>query len=69
MARHDIDEQARRRPMPITSGELDTEGKNRQFVDAYAEDLLVKFPDLVSLQTLERMLVAGAGFEPAAFRL
>ncbi len=48
------------------SGELDTEAKKQKLLEAYAEELPRKLPNWENLQVL---LVAGAGFEPAAFRL
>jgi hypothetical protein len=50
----------------IASGEIDTEDKRKKLLSEYAEELLKKFPEWENLQVL---LVAGAGFEPAAFRL
>ncbi|MFD1747131.1 hypothetical protein ACFSE1_16795 [Rhizobium helianthi] len=48
------------------SGELDTEAKRKELFEAYAEELLKVSPEWKNLQV---SLVAGAGFEPAAFRL
>ncbi len=48
------------------SGELETEAKRKKLLDAYAEELDVKKAEWVNLQV---SVVAGAGFEPAAFRL
>ncbi len=50
----------------IASGEIDTEQKRKKLLSEYAEELLVRFPEWENLQV---SLVAGAGFEPAAFRL
>ena len=50
----------------IASGEIDTEHKKEKLLEAYAEELLSKYPEWENLQV---SLVAGAGFEPAAFRL
>ena len=50
----------------IASGEIDTETKRKKLLEAYAEELLVRFPEWENLQV---SVVAGAGFEPAAFRL
>jgi len=50
----------------IAWGEIDTEQKQKKLLDAYAEELLSKYPEW---QTLQVSVVAGAGFEPAAFRL
>ncbi|PDT75456.1 Site-specific recombinase and resolvase superfamily protein [Sinorhizobium sp. BJ1] len=48
------------------SGELDTELKRKKLLDAYAEELSVK---RLEWQNIQVSVVAGAGFEPAAFRL
>jgi DNA invertase Pin-like site-specific DNA recombinase len=50
----------------IASGEIDTEGKRKKLLSEYAEELLKRFPEWENLQV---SVVAGAGFEPAAFRL
>ncbi|WP_427832792.1 hypothetical protein [Agrobacterium pusense] len=50
----------------IASGEIDTEAKKQKLLDAYAEELRCKYPEWANLQV---SVVAGAGFEPAAFRL
>ena len=50
----------------LASGELDTEAKKEKLLKAYAEELLKVAPEWENLQV---SLVAGAGFEPAAFRL
>ena len=50
----------------IASGEIDTEQKQKKLLDAYAEELSVKRLEWVNIQV---SVVAGAGFEPAAFRL
>ena len=48
------------------SGELDTAAKQQKLLDAYAEELSRKYGEWENLQV---SVVAGAGFEPAAFRL
>jgi hypothetical protein len=48
------------------AGELDTEQERKKLLEAYAEELSVKRLEWSNLQV---SLVAGAGFEPAAFRL
>ncbi|MGR8965709.1 hypothetical protein [Rhizobium leguminosarum] len=50
----------------IASGEIDTEAKKQKLLDAYAEKLKGKYPEWENLRV---SVVAGAGFEPAAFRL
>ncbi|NEJ31717.1 recombinase family protein [Rhizobium leguminosarum] len=50
----------------IASGEIDTEAKKETLLDAYAEELKSKYHEWENLQV---SVVAGAGFEPAAFRL
>ena len=50
----------------MASGELDTENKRKKLLEAYAEELLRTYPEWENLQV---SVVAGAGFEPAAFRL
>ncbi|EKJ95497.1 recombinase [Bradyrhizobium lupini HPC(L)] len=50
----------------IASGEIDTEAKKEKLLEAYAEELLRRSPEWENLQV---SVVAGAGFEPAAFRL
>ncbi|MGO6790147.1 hypothetical protein ACC739_28175 [Rhizobium ruizarguesonis] len=50
----------------LASGELDTQQKRKKLLDAYAEELSVKRLAWANIQV---SLVAGAGFEPAAFRL
>jgi len=50
----------------LEAGEIDTEHKKKKLLDAYAEELSVK---RLARRTLQLSLVAGAGFEPAAFRL
>ncbi|QTK80482.1 Recombinase [Agrobacterium tumefaciens] len=50
----------------IASGEIDKEAKREKLLKAYAEELLRKSPEWENLQV---SVVAGAGFEPAAFRL
>ncbi len=59
LARHDYLEKRR-------AGELDTEQKQKKLLDAYAEELSVKRLEWANIQV---SVVAGAGFEPAAFRL
>ncbi|TBD88116.1 recombinase family protein [Rhizobium ruizarguesonis] len=59
LARHDYLERLR-------AGELDTEQKQKKLLDAYAEELSVKRLEWENIQV---SVVAGAGFEPAAFRL
>src|SRR5690606_7001017 len=48
----------------VTSGEIDTEAKRKKLLEAYAEELSVK---QLEWQDIQVSLVAGAGFEPAAF--
>jgi hypothetical protein len=48
------------------AGEIDTAQKQKKLLDAYAEELSVKRLEWSNIQV---SLVAGAGFEPAAFRL
>ncbi|MGO7472557.1 hypothetical protein ACCT24_37195 [Rhizobium ruizarguesonis] len=50
----------------IASGEIDTEAKKQKLLEAYAEELKSKYPEWANLRV---SVVAGAGFEPAAFRL
>ena len=50
----------------IASCELDTEEKRKKLLSDYVEELRSGWCDWSNLQVL---LVAGAGFEPAAFRL
>ena len=50
----------------LRAGELDTEQKRKKLLDAYAEELCVK---RLEWQQIQVSVVAGAGFEPAAFRL
>jgi hypothetical protein len=50
----------------LEAGELNTAHKQKELLDAYAEELKGKYPEWANLQGC---LVAGAGFEPAAFRL
>ena len=50
----------------LAAGELDTEHKRKKLLEAYAEELLRTYPEWEDLQV---SVVAGAGFEPAAFRL
>jgi hypothetical protein len=44
----------------IASGEIDTEAKKEKLLEAYAEELLRKFPKWENLQV---SVVAGAGFD------
>ena len=50
----------------IASGEIDTEEKREKLLGQYAEELRLLYPEWENLQV---SVVAGAGFEPAAFRL
>ena len=50
----------------MRAGDLDTEQKQKKLLDAYAEELPVKRLERSNIQV---SVVAGAGFEPAAFRL
>ncbi len=50
----------------LRAGELDTDAKRKKLLDAYAEELDVKETEWSNSQV---SVVAGAGFEPAAFRL
>ncbi len=50
----------------IESGRLSTEQKQKEFLDACAEELSVR---RLAWGNLQVSVVAGAGFEPAAFRL
>ena len=50
----------------IASGEIDTEAKRKKLLDRYGEELERKYSEWSNLQGC---VVAGAGFEPAAFRL
>ncbi len=50
----------------IESGRLDSEQKQKEFLDACAEELSVR---RLAWGNLQVSVVAGAGFEPAAFRL
>ena len=50
----------------IASGEIDTEDKRKKLLDRYGEELRGKYLEWSNLQV---SVVAGAGFEPAAFRL
>jgi hypothetical protein len=49
--------------LPLT---IDTEHKKKKLLEAYAEELSVKRLEWSNIQV---SVVAGAGFEPAAFRL
>ena len=51
---------------PIASCEIDTEEKREKLLGQYAEELRLLYPEWENLQVT---VVAGAGFEPAAFRL
>ena len=59
LKRHDYLEKLR-------AGELDVETKRKKLLDAYAEELSVR---RLEWQNIQVSVVAGAGFEPAAFRL
>ena len=50
----------------LEAGELDSEETKQILIDIYLEELFERFPEWENLQV---SLVAGAGFEPAAFRL
>ena len=50
----------------LRAGEIDTAQKRQKLLDAYAEELRCKYSEWENLQV---SVVAGAGFEPAAFRL
>ncbi len=50
----------------IASGEIDTEAKRKKLLDQYGEELKSKYLEWSNLRV---SVVAGAGFEPAAFRL
>ncbi|MCD2185522.1 recombinase family protein [Rhizobium sp. GN54] len=50
----------------LEAGEIDSEEKKEMLLDIYREELLERFPQWENLQM---SVVAGAGFEPAAFRL
>nr|KDP76424.1 hypothetical protein FA04_30610 [Ensifer adhaerens] len=50
----------------LRAGEIDTEQKQKKLLDAYAEELSLK---RLEWQNIQVSVVAGAGFEPAAFRL
>ncbi|MGO7947160.1 hypothetical protein ACC722_38930, partial [Rhizobium ruizarguesonis] len=50
----------------IASGEIETEAKQKKLLDAYAEELSLK---RLEWKNIQASVVAGAGFEPAAFRL
>ena len=51
----------------LRAGELDGEAKRKKLLDAYAEELSTKRLEWANCGV--DILVAGAGFEPAAFRL
>ena len=59
LQRHDYLERLR-------AGSIDTAQKRKKLLDAYAEELFEKRLEWVHIQV---SVVAGAGFEPAAFRL
>ena len=59
LQRHDYLEKLR-------AGELQTEAQKQKLLDTYAEELSVK---RLEWQNIQVSVVAGAGFEPAAFRL
>lgn len=50
----------------LEAGEIDTQQKQKKLLDSYEEELRRKYPEWANLQV---SVVAGAGFEPAAFRL
>ena len=50
----------------LRAGEIDTEQKQKKLLDAYAEELSLK---RLEWQNIQVSVVAGAGFEPATFRL
>ena len=50
----------------IASGEIDTEEKRKKLLERCGEELEHKY---VEWENLRVSVVAGAGFEPAAFRL
>ena len=50
----------------IASGEIDTDAKRKKLLDCYGEELTSRYLEWGNLPIF---LVAGAGFEPAAFRL
>ena len=50
----------------MASGEIDTEHKKEKLLDQYGEELRSRYLEWEDLQV---SVVAGAGFEPAAFRL
>ena len=50
----------------LEAGEIETTEKQKKLLDSYEEELRRKYPEWRNLQI---SLVAGAGFEPAAFRL
>ena len=59
LRRHDYLEKRR-------AGELETEAQKQKLLEAYAEELLLK---RLEWQNIQVSVVAGSGFEPAAFRL
>ncbi len=50
----------------LEAGEIETKEKQKKLLDSYEEELRRKYPEWENLQV---SVVAGAGFEPAAFRL
>ncbi|WP_246723552.1 recombinase family protein [Rhizobium sp. ARZ01] len=50
----------------LEAGEIETKEKQQKLLDAYAEELSAK---RLEWQNIQASVVAGAGFEPAAFRL
>ena len=50
----------------LEAGEIETKEKQKKLLDPYEEELRRKYPEWENLQV---SVVAGAGFEPAAFRL
>jgi DNA invertase Pin-like site-specific DNA recombinase len=50
----------------LEAGEIATKEKQKKLLDSYEEELRRKYPEWENLQV---SVVAGAGFEPAAFRL
>ncbi len=50
----------------LRAGELDTAQKRKKLLDADAEEFSIKRLEWSNIQV---SVVAGAGFEPAAFRL
>ena len=50
----------------VEAGDIDSEEKKEMMLDIYREEFLERLPEWENLQM---SVVAGAGFEPAAFRL